>query len=92
MGEIVHIENWDDLSLEELDVLERKIAGQFMGLVPWGAVAWGLCNCAVFISLFPLVLMDIVPLWLAFPIATLKNSIKKIFKIIWTYIFFNFNL
>ena len=39
MGEIVHIENWDDLSLEELDVLERKIAGQFMGLVPWGAVA-----------------------------------------------------
>ena len=70
MGEIVHIENWDDLSLEELDVLERKIAGQFMGLVPWGAVAWGLCNCAVFISLFPFVLMGILPLWVAFPIAT----------------------
>ncbi|HCC44041.1 MAG TPA: beta-carotene hydroxylase [Gammaproteobacteria bacterium] len=76
MGEIVHIENWDDLSLEELDVLERKIAGQFMGLVPWGAVAWGLCNCAVFISLFPLVLMGIVPLWLAFPIATLNVTLS----------------
>ena len=72
MGEIAEIDNWDDLSLEELDVLERKIAGQYMGIVPWGAVAWGLGNCVVFISLFPLVLMDIMPLWLAFPIATLN--------------------
>ena len=56
----------------ELDVAERKIAGKYMHQVPWGAVAWGLVNSIVFITLFPLVLLDIVSLWIAFPIATLN--------------------
>jgi hypothetical protein len=29
----------DGLSEEELDVLERKIAGRYMHIVPWGAIA-----------------------------------------------------
>ena len=50
------------MSDAELDVLERQIAGKYMGKVPWGAVAWGLGNCLVFIALFPLVLSGLVPL------------------------------
>ena len=62
----------DALSDEQLDVLERKVAAKYMQIVPWGAIVWGITNCLVFIALFPLVLLDIMPLWLAFPIATLN--------------------
>ena len=62
------IEALDDT---QLDVLERKIAGKYMNIVPWGAVVWGIGNCLVFISLFPLVLLDVISIWFAFPIATL---------------------
>ena len=56
----------DALSEQELDVLERKIAG------PWGAVAWAFTNLAVWLSLWPLVFYGVMPIWLAFPIATLN--------------------
>jgi beta-carotene hydroxylase len=59
----------------QLDVMERKIATKYMQIVPWGAVVWGLGNCLMFIALFPLVLMDIMPLWIAFPIATLNCAL-----------------
>ncbi|MFZ9129397.1 MAG: fatty acid desaturase [Pseudomonadales bacterium] len=62
----------DALTDEELDILERQIADKYMRIVPWGAVVWGIGNCLIFFSLFPLVLMGLVPLWLAFPIATLN--------------------
>lgn len=65
----------DTLTDEQLDVLERRIAGKYMNRVPWGAVAWGIGNCLCFIALFPLVLMDIVPLWLGFIIATLNVTL-----------------
>ncbi len=68
-------ENMDELSEAQLDVLEREIAKKYLRIVPWGAVAWGLGNCLIFISLFPLVLLDILPLWLAFPIATLNCAL-----------------
>ncbi len=58
------------LSPAELDALERRIAGRYMGQVPWGVVAWGLGNCLVFLAVFPLVLMEYLPLWLGFVIAT----------------------
>ena len=72
MDQVISTDNLDDMTDTQLDVLERRIAGKYMGQVPWGAVAWGIGNCLVFISLFPLVLMDILPLWIAFPIATLN--------------------
>ncbi len=72
MAEVVGFDQYEDMTDEQLDVLERKIAGKYMGMVPWGVVAWGLTNCLVFVSLFPLVLLDVIPLWLAFPIATLN--------------------
>ncbi len=69
MAEVaVQIESLDD---EQLDVLERQIANKYMRIVPWGAVAWGLGNFVAFVSLFPLVLMDLISLWVAFPLASL---------------------
>jgi len=55
-----------------LNRLEKDVADQFMGGVPWGSVTWGLANLAVWLSLWPLTLMGILPLWVAFPIATLN--------------------
>ncbi len=63
---------WDELSDSQLDVLERQIAGKYMRIIPWGAVIWAFSNLLVWLSLWPLVLLDILPLWLAFPIATLN--------------------
>ncbi|MEM9743637.1 MAG: fatty acid desaturase [Pseudomonadota bacterium] len=59
------------LSDAELDALERQIAAKYMKIVPWGAVAWGLTNLMVWLSLWPLVLFDALPIWAAFLIATL---------------------
>ena len=78
MDQIATPENWDDKTDEQLDVLERQIAAKYMHIMPWVAVVWGIGNCVLFISLFPLVLMNILPLWLAFPIATLSVTIASL--------------
>ena len=65
----------DDLgavSDAQLDVLERQIANRYMRVVPWGAVVWGIGNCLAFFALFPLVMLDFIPLWLGFILATLS--------------------
>jgi beta-carotene hydroxylase len=59
------------LSSQELMRREKAIADRFMGGVPWGAVAWGLGNFAVWLSLWPLTLSGVLPLWAAFPAAVL---------------------
>jgi len=64
--------NWDSLSDKELDVIERQIASKYMNVFPWGVVAWALGNTAIWLALWPLVLFDVIPLWLAAPIATLN--------------------
>jgi beta-carotene hydroxylase len=65
-------EDWGNLSEKDLDVMERKIASKYMNVFPWGVVAWGLGNSVVWLTLWPLVLMNAIPLWLAAPIATLN--------------------
>jgi len=78
MGETMSASNpmtqtdWDKLTDDELDVLERKIAAKYLQIIPWGAVAWGLGNCCVWLALWPLVLMDLLSIWIAAPIATLN--------------------
>ena len=72
MDQVTNSTHFDELTSTQLDVLERQIAGKYMGKVPWGAVVWGPGNCAVFIALFPLVLTGVLPIWAAFPIATLN--------------------
>lgn len=58
------------LSTAELARLEREIADRHMGHFPWGSVVWCFANVAVWLSLWPLVLTGIVPLWAGFLIAT----------------------
>jgi len=60
------------LSNAELKKLELKIARKYSGMFPWEAVVWAFGNLAVWLSLWPLVFMDILPLWAAFPIATVN--------------------
>ncbi len=76
MDQTMNTMNFSEMSDQQLDVAERKIAGKYMHQVPWGAVAWGIGNCLVFIALFPLVLMDILSLWIAFPIAVLNVTLS----------------
>ncbi|MEM7687808.1 MAG: fatty acid desaturase [Pseudomonadota bacterium] len=68
----------DDLSQltdAQLRKLELKIARKYSGKVPWIAVVWAFGNLAVWLSLWPLVFMDILPLWAAFPIATINMAL-----------------
>ena len=65
-------EDLSALSSQELMRLEKKIADQYMGGLPWGSICWGLGNLVVWLSLWPLTLSGILPLWIAFPIATLN--------------------
>jgi beta-carotene hydroxylase len=60
------------LSTQELMRLERSIAEQFMGGLPWGSIAWAFTNLAIWLSLWPLTLSGALPLWAAAPIATLN--------------------
>jgi len=63
------------LSDAELRRLENKIARKHSGMFPWGAVLWAFGNMAVWLSLWPLVFMEILPLWAAFPIATINMAL-----------------
>ena len=65
-------EDLSALSSQELMRLEKTIADQYMGGLPWGSISWGLGNLVVWLSLWPLTLSGLLPLWLAFPIATLN--------------------
>lgn len=63
------------LSNGELKRLELTIARKHSGMFPWEAVVWAFGNMAVWLSLWPLVFMDILPLWIAFPIATINMAL-----------------
>jgi len=60
------------LSTQELLRLERSIADQFMGGLPWGSIVWAFTNLAIWLSLWPLTLSGMMPLWATAPIATLN--------------------
>lgn len=64
------------LSSKELIALEREIAKKHLGHVPWLAIVWSLANFAVWLSLWPLVLLDVIPLWLGFLVATANLSLS----------------
>ncbi|QLC26816.1 beta-carotene hydroxylase [Parasphingopyxis algicola] len=57
---------------KELMRREQAIARRFMGGVPWFAVFWAFANLATWLALWPLVILGYLPLWAAFPIATLN--------------------
>ena len=63
------------LSSGELRKLENQIARKHSGMVPWGIVAWAFGNLALWLSLWPLVLTGLMPLWLGFIVATINISL-----------------
>lgn len=63
------------LSERELRKLENRIARKHSGMFPWGAVVWAFGNMAVWLALWPLVLLGYLPLWAAFPIATVNMAL-----------------
>ncbi|MEM6900084.1 MAG: fatty acid desaturase [Pseudomonadota bacterium] len=66
------VEDVSHLSEAELMKRERDIARKHMGHVPWASITWCFANLAIWLSLWPLVFSGILPLWAAFPIATLN--------------------
>ncbi|MEM6535801.1 MAG: fatty acid desaturase [Pseudomonadota bacterium] len=62
---------------EEADLLrqEREIARRHIGKFPYFAVAWAFINLAIWLSLWPLVLMGYLPLWLGFVIAAVNVTL-----------------
>ena len=75
MGQVTAETDWDSMTDQQLEVAERKIAAKYMKIFPWPIIVWGFANTLVWMSLWPLVLMDILPLWLAFPIAALNVTL-----------------
>jgi len=55
--------------------LERQIARKHSGMFPWLMVSWGFGNLIFWLSLWPLVFLDIIPLWLAFILSTISLSL-----------------
>ncbi|MEL6858054.1 MAG: fatty acid desaturase [Pseudomonadota bacterium] len=68
-----------DLSLlsdAELVRMEREIAARHLDKFPYFAVIWAFSNLAVWLALWPLVFMGIIPLWLGFIIATVNVTLS----------------
>ena len=76
MDQVAALDNLDELTDEQMDVLERQIAGKYMNIIPWGTVVWGISNCLVFISLFPLVLTDIPATLAGLPSCNIECTAK----------------
>lgn len=53
---------------------EREIAKKYIGGFPWFMVIWGLGGFLLWLSLFPLVHLQIMPLWLGFLLASVVIS------------------
>ncbi len=68
-------EDLSALSNAELIKLERKIARRHSGMFPWLMVIWAFGNLVFWLSLWPLVLLDVMPLWLGFILATISLSL-----------------
>ncbi len=49
---------------------ERLLAQPFLGRVPWEMVAWGLGNFVLWLSIWPLTLSGVLPLWGGFLLST----------------------
>ncbi|GAB5489320.1 MAG: hypothetical protein Pars2KO_28900 [Parasphingorhabdus sp.] len=68
-------EEISDLTDAQLMKLERQIARKHSGMFPWLMVTWAFGNLVLWLSLWPLVLLDVIPLWLGFILATISLSL-----------------
>lgn len=54
---------------------ELQIARKHSGMFPWVMVFWGFGNLLFWLALWPLVVFDILPLWVGFILATISVSL-----------------
>lgn len=64
------------LSDRELQYMEREIARRHIGKFPWFTVIGAFVNLALWVSLWPLVFMGLIPVWLGLIIATITATIS----------------
>lgn len=64
------------LSEGELLRMEREIAARHIDKFPYFAVIWAFTNFFVWLSLWPLVMFGVIPLWLGFIIATVSITLS----------------
>lgn len=64
------------LSNPELMRMEREIAARHIDKFPYFAVVWAFTNLAVWIAVWPLVFLNIIPLWLGFVISTINVTLS----------------
>ncbi|MEM9180817.1 MAG: fatty acid desaturase [Pseudomonadota bacterium] len=65
-----------NLSEAELMRMEREVAARHLDKFPYFAVFWAFSNLAIWLALWPLVFMGIMPLWLGFIIATANITLS----------------
>ena len=75
MSDVLAGKDLSALDESELMALERQIARRYLGKIPWFAVIWAFGNFAIWVSLFPLVMLGILPLWAGFIIATINITL-----------------
>ncbi|KAB7739316.1 beta-carotene hydroxylase [Parvibaculum sedimenti] len=63
---------YSEMSDRELARAELTIARKYIGRFSWFMAVWGLGNLVCWLALWPLTLSGILPLWMAFPIATIN--------------------
>ena len=73
--DVIVPDDLSQLSDAQLRKLENMIARKHSGMFPWLAVVWAFGNLAVWLSLWPLVFSGLLPLWAAFPIATVNMAL-----------------
>lgn len=64
------------LSEAELFKMEKAIAQAHIDKFPWGSLLWFIVNTSMWFSLWPLVLLGILPLWAGFLIATINIALS----------------
>ncbi len=62
-------------SERELKLEEAAVARKYMGRVPWEMVAWGLGNFVLWLSIWPLTFLGVLPLWAAFVLSTVSITV-----------------
>ncbi len=68
--------DYSSMSEAELAKAEKEIARKYIGGMPWAMVIWAFGNLAIWLSLWPLVIFGVIPLWAGFMIACVNVAIS----------------
>ena len=66
----------ETMSEKEMLQIERDVAARHLDKFPWGSVVWAFANLVCWLSLWPLVFFAGLPLWIAFPVATINVALS----------------